>query len=44
MVYSARSEQGFAVRCHGEPDRRPVDFEGLVLMRYVGKQKSTAAP
>lgn len=33
MLYSARTEQGFAVRCHGDRRRVPVDLEGLTLIR-----------
>lgn len=32
MLFSARTEQGFAVRVHGERARVPVDFEGLTLI------------
>jgi len=39
MVHTARTEQGFAVRAHGEPDRQPIDFDGLTLMRFSGKKQ-----
>ncbi|MBS1712132.1 MAG: type I-E CRISPR-associated endoribonuclease Cas2 [Armatimonadetes bacterium] len=32
MIHSARSEQGFAVRCHGDRARLPMDYDGLVLI------------
>ncbi len=32
MVYSADTEQGFALRVHGDPRRRVVDFDGLALV------------
>lgn len=33
LIHSARTEQGFAVRLHGDPTREPVDWEGLTLVR-----------
>jgi len=33
LCHSADTEQGFALRTHGEPTRELVDFEGLVLVR-----------
>ncbi len=33
LLHSARTEQGFAVRCHGDRSRVPVDWEGLTLIR-----------
>lgn len=33
LVYSTNTEQGFALRTHGHPTRRVVDFEGLSLVR-----------
>jgi CRISPR-associated protein Cas2 len=33
LIWSAQNEQGFSVRCHGEPSYRPVDIEGLLLVR-----------
>lgn len=32
MLFSARTEQGFLVRSHGDRSRLPVDFEGLTLI------------
>lgn len=32
MVCTARTEQGFEVRSHGDPDRIPLDFEGITLI------------
>lgn len=32
MVASAQTEQGFEIRVHGDPNRFPVDFEGLTLI------------
>jgi CRISPR-associated protein Cas2 len=34
MIVPARNEQGFAVRCHGDTAREPVDFDGITLMRF----------
>jgi len=33
MMYSAETEQGYAVRTLGDPTRAPVDFDGLTLIR-----------
>ncbi len=35
FVFSADTEQGFAIRCHGDTNRMPVDFDGITLMRFV---------
>lgn len=35
LVYHAQTEQGFAIRCHGEPSRRIVDAEGLQLVHVL---------
>ena len=43
MICSARTEQGFSVFTHGDHDRMPVDFEGLVLIRRK-LEKRTDAP
>lgn len=41
MIESSRSEQGYSVRVHGQPDRRIVDVEGLYL---VARRKQKRAP
>jgi len=33
MIHSDNTEQGFSMRIFGEPSRRVVDFEGLLLIR-----------
>lgn len=33
LLYSARTEQGFAVRTYGDTTRQVVDYEGLALIR-----------
>ncbi len=33
LIYSTDTEQGFALRSHGETSRELVDFDGLVLIR-----------
>lgn len=33
LIHSARTEQGFQIRTHGDPSRYPVDMEGLTLIR-----------
>ncbi|HRJ34272.1 MAG TPA: type I-E CRISPR-associated endoribonuclease Cas2e [Fimbriimonadaceae bacterium] len=39
MLHSARTEQGFDVRCHGERTRVPVDFEGITLIAFRSKRR-----
>ncbi|MBS1705480.1 MAG: type I-E CRISPR-associated endoribonuclease Cas2 [Armatimonadetes bacterium] len=39
LVFSARTEQGFAIRAHGDRRRMPVDFEGLSLIRFITERK-----
>ncbi|MDX2064750.1 MAG: type I-E CRISPR-associated endoribonuclease Cas2e [Fimbriimonadaceae bacterium] len=39
LIYSARTEQGFAVRAHGDRKRVPVDFDGLTLIQRVVERK-----
>lgn len=39
MVFSARSEQGFAVRSAGLPSRQVFDSDGLTLMLRPAKKK-----
>jgi CRISPR-associated protein Cas2 len=33
QLWDALNEQGYAMRSHGDPSYRPVDMEGLVLIR-----------
>src|SRR6266542_4405634 len=40
MIWRARTEQGFAVRTHGDPSRDLVDLEGLTLVRIPRKEGS----
>lgn len=47
LMYSADTEQGYAVRSYGSPDRTLVDFEGLMLFRRVpkgGRTRQGASP
>jgi CRISPR-associated protein Cas2 len=37
MVYTARTEQGFAIRMFGDLDREIAEFDGLTLIRYLGR-------
>ncbi|EKR63467.1 CRISPR-associated endoribonuclease Cas2, subtype I-E [Leptospira weilii str. 2006001853] len=32
MLYSSNTEQGYAIRSHGDPSREIIDFDGLLLM------------
>jgi CRISPR-associated protein Cas2 len=32
LIFTARNEQGFEVRHHGDPDRYPVNYDGLTLI------------
>jgi len=46
LVHTARTEQGFRVRSHGDPSRTPVEWEGLTLVRIppsTPRKKSSAA-
>ena len=40
LAHSARTEQGFALRVHGDRRRVPVDFEGITLIRMLAKPLS----
>ena len=42
LIHSADTEQGFAIRSHGAPDRTLVDYEGLLLFRRPRRDKETA--
>lgn len=44
LLCSARTEQGFSIRCHGDRTRVPVDFEGITLIRRQIKRSETPAP
>ncbi len=33
LIHPARTEQGFAIRSHGDPSRQLIDMEGLLLVR-----------
>lgn len=35
LVYTANTDQGFAVRIHGTPRYKVVDFEGLALVEMA---------
>jgi CRISPR-associated protein Cas2 len=32
MVYSAKTEQSYGIRVHGNPKREVIDFDGLALL------------
>ena len=38
LIQTARTEQGFLVRTHGDLSRELVDVEGLTLVRIPGEQ------
>ena len=40
MLYSARTEQNFAVRSHGDRRRTPKEFEGITLIQQRLERKS----
>lgn len=40
MLYSARTEQGFAVRTYGDTTRQVVDYDGLALIRHPQRRTS----
>ena len=37
MIYTTNTEQGFAIRVHGQTDRQIEDFEGLLLVKTPTK-------
>jgi len=41
LLFAARTEQGFAIRCHGDRTRVPWDFEGLSLIARRVKKGSS---
>lgn len=43
MVHSARTEQGFAIRAHGDPSREVFDIDGLLLVRIPAKYAAKSA-
>ncbi len=44
MLFSARTEQGFTVKVHGDRRRIPVDYEGLTLICMRPDSASDPAP
>lgn len=32
MVYSAKTEQSYGIRVHGNPKREVIDFDGITLL------------
>lgn len=42
LIYSAATEQGFALRTAGARRRHPMDFDGLTLIRMQAMSPSTA--
>ncbi len=43
MVLSAKTEQGYAIKTHGDSNRIPVDMEGVTLIKRK-VAKATPAP
>ncbi len=43
LLYRSNTEQGFAVRTAGDPDREIVDREGLMLVRIHSEAGSRRA-
>jgi len=41
MIYTAQTEQGFAIRSLGTRYREPEDYDGLTLIRYLSKPEET---
>ncbi|HLI51335.1 MAG TPA: type I-E CRISPR-associated endoribonuclease Cas2e [Thermomicrobiaceae bacterium] len=37
LIHNADNEQGYAIQIWGERDRKPVDFDGLWLIRTVSE-------
>ena len=38
LIYSSNTEQGFAIRTAGDPNRTIQDFEGLLLVKTPAKR------
>src|SRR5208337_4648969 len=39
MLYSAKTEQGFAIRTYGDTSRQVVDFDGVMLIHRPQEKK-----
>ncbi|WP_091041886.1 type I-E CRISPR-associated endoribonuclease Cas2e [Glycomyces sambucus] len=37
LIHTAANEQGFSIKTAGERRRRPEDFDGLTLVRFVAQ-------
>lgn len=44
LVHPDNTEQGFTLRTAGERRRKPVDFDGLTLVRMTAASEDTTAP
>lgn len=44
LVHTARTEQGFALRVHGDRTRIPVDHEGITLIKRRLERKRKPTP
>lgn len=42
LLYSAQTEQGFAIRTNGDTTRRVVDMEGVALIQRVQQSRPPA--
>ena len=44
LIHPDNTEQGFTLRTAGERRRKPVDFDGLTLVRMTAASEDTTAP
>ena len=44
LVHPDNTEQGFTLRTAGERRRKPIDFDGLTLVRMTAASEDTTAP
>jgi CRISPR-associated protein Cas2 len=42
QLWDTPSEQGYALRSHGEPSYAPVEFDGLTLIRHAARGRKDA--
>lgn len=44
LIYTTNTEQGFAMRLHGDTKREVADFDGLALIRIPETTRASTAP
>ena len=41
-LWDTATEQGYAIRSHGNPSYTPIEFDGLTLIRHPRKERKDA--